>query len=634
MFLTDSYGFTRFRIRHQFPRGLGKLWTDCGLLSEYSPFIDPICGAFSVRAIVPPEVVVTRCCDHRLLEECGLAVRSGIGQSWRSFASRTFDLTEQRATRDASCAQTSPQCISFRFHLDLHFMGELSGQVRLDWLQQQGYGVCSVCNRVLSSHFDGLHPRCYGAFTAAAAPAPLPVGRPLIDGAPSLSDVSTSCDRLRTSILTGARDIWSKCLIHALASVVAHRDERSWVDLLNHACSDSRRTLTRLSSPRPPRQAITVSRRCQDWLDGLHTELWEPSSQPASHRQQDPGSDFRLSTHISNRVAALIQDGALRRACTAVTQVPPVQATSSVIDELRVLHPRPRPQDSALLSGLRDIGPAAVLCVSPDMIRKAVSDFSPTSSALPQLPPASHCGWLLAISSSVCSMRSYSFSCKATFLPPLSHGFAGPHAWRWGSLRVPSGLSRSAKPSAGSRAKSHSSLRGGRSKMCSSPFRLGVRTCHGTGGIVHAARQWMNRHSNNSNKVMVLIDIKNAFNCVDRSAVLQAVRESFSEIVPWADLCYRSPSSLVIGDSTIDSSRGVQQGDPLGPALFALAIHPVIPKACCLTLSAFPGSVDLSPFFLDDGVLAGDAPAISSFLRHLIAGFVSIGLEIALHKTE
>ena len=88
------------------------------------------------------------------------------------------------------------------------------------------------------------------------------------------------------------------------------------------------------------------------------------------------------------------------------------------------------------------------------------------------------------------------------------------------------------------------------------------------------------------------------------------VRESFPETDP----CYSSSSSLVIGGSKINSTRGVQQGDPLGSALCALAIHPVLLKARSLTTSAFPGSVDLSPFFLDDGVLAGDAPAISSFL--------------------
>ena len=36
----------------------------------------------------------------------------------------------------------------------------------------------------------------------------------------------------------------------------------------------------------------------------------------------------------------------------------------------------------------------------------------------------------------------------------------------------------------------------------------------------------------------------------------------------------------------------------------------------------------------DDGVLPGDAKAISSFLRNLVTGFASIGLDIALDKTE
>ena len=38
--------------------------------------------------------------------------------------------------------------------VDLHSMEELSGL----WLTQQGCGVCTVCHRVLSSSFNGLHP--------------------------------------------------------------------------------------------------------------------------------------------------------------------------------------------------------------------------------------------------------------------------------------------------------------------------------------------------------------------------------------------------------------------------------------------------------------------------------------------
>ena len=50
------------------------------------------------------------------------------------------------------------------------------------------------------------------------------------------------------------------------------------------------------------------------------------------------------------------------------------------------------------------------------------------------------------------------------------------------------------------------------------------------------------------------------------------------------DCCYRHESTLFTGSGgvapqVIASAREVQQGDPLGPVLFALAIHPVIKKA-------------------------------------------------------
>ena len=113
----------------------------------------------------------------------------------------------------------------------------------------------------------------------------------------------------------------------------------------------------------------------------------------------------------------------------------------------------------------------------------------------------------------------------------LTHGFEEA----FGCLRA---YRRSAKPSASSRATIALELMGSKIQSVLEPIQVGVRTSHGTEGVVHVARQWMNRHSDNSNKVMVLI------NSVDRSAVLQAVREFFPENAPWADLCYRSPSSL------------------------------------------------------------------------------------------
>ena len=70
---------------------------------------------------------------------------------------------------------------------------------------------------------------------------------------------------------------------------------------------------------------------------------------------------------------------------------------------------------------------------------------------------------------------------------------------------MPSGPSRSVKPFADSRATSRSNSWGAGSRMCSNPSMLEFGLLMGPKGIVHAARQWMNRHSDNTNKVMVLI---------------------------------------------------------------------------------------------------------------------------------
>ena len=79
-----------------------------------------------------------------------------------------------------------------------------------------------------------------------------------------------------------------------------------------------------------------------------------------------------------------------------------------------------------------------------------------------------------------------------------------------------------------------------------------------------------------ANVVIATLDFKNAFNCVDRSAFRAEIRRVAPRLAPWVDFQYGEATPIYFGSTRLSSERGAQQGDPLGPALFAAALHPHI----------------------------------------------------------
>jgi hypothetical protein len=69
------------------------------------------------------------------------------------------------------------------------------------------------------------------------------------------------------------------------------------------------------------------------------------------------------------------------------------------------------------------------------------------------------------------------------------------------------------------------------------------------------------------------IDLANAFNSVRRDKMLEAVSEWAPGLASFAHFCYAGHSNLFWGDRTLASACGVQQGDPLGPLFFDIALH-------------------------------------------------------------
>ena len=83
----------------------------------------------------------------------------------------------------------------------------------------------------------------------------------------------------------------------------------------------------------------------------------------------------------------------------------------------------------------------------------------------------------------------------------------------------------------------------------------------------------------------------------------------------------------------MSSARGIQQGDPLGPALFGMAIDAVVREATAqVLLEKGPGSLDITTFYLDDGVVAGAAAAVARWLELIEIGLGAIGLDLCRQK--
>ena len=158
-----------------------------------------------------------------------------------------------------------------------------------------------------------------------------------------------------------------------------------------------------------------------------------------------------------------------------------------------------------------------------------------------------------------------------------------------------------------------------------SPIQLGVGTRLGCEAAVHATREYISRISG-SPKVILKLDMKNAFNSVRRDVVLKAVERRIPELYHLAWDAYHEPSHLFYGDHLVASSTGVQQGDPLGPTFFSLAIDDIA-RSVQLEL-------ELNVWYLDDACIGGDPVSVLKALRIVLAGLSDVGLEVNASKCE
>ena len=511
---------------------------------------------------------------------------------------------------------------AMRHHLDDHCAGTLAGAVPMEYLDAHRLDLCSVCGLLVACRFNGVHPRC-----RPCARQQLPNHRPagLMDaGLPSLDSIMELDVPTLRHVPHVARSAWAQCLARAASTAAVSNTVPAWQELLMLPKAVLVAP-TRGGARHHQQAALATLRRCQRWLAGERMDLWEElRARPMATRST---ADSTTATQHS-RCCALAAEGELSRACADLTEparLPPSQAT---FEQLSAHHPQSAMPDVSRLGPAR---PAAVPELSSEAVIGALKTFPRASAPGPSGLRADHIKETLAtahgdeVTAHLVSLCQLLAKGEAPTVVAPYLGGARLHALpkKNGGVR-PIAVGETIRRLVG-KVLCHATRAD--SNQYFWPLQVGVGVKLGGEAAVHTARQWAERNAGVADKVLLKVDFQNAFNSVDRFALLSETRAAFPGLACWVDWCYSSASVLRFGKHTIPSTRGIQQGDPLGPLLFSAALQPALRKtAQC--------PVELCFSYLDDAVLAGRADAVAAAFRVLQHEAAVAGLQLEPSKCE
>ena len=151
-----------------------------------------------------------------------------------------------------------------------------------------------------------------------------------------------------------------------------------------------------------------------------------------------------------------------------------------------------------------------------------------------------------------------------------------------------------------------------------SPYQLGFGVPGGADAAVHASLIFLN--SLPSDKALLKVDFSNAFNTIRRDKIFEATKAHIPVLLPFAHSVYSSPSTFLWEGELLLSSEGIQQGDPLDPMLFCIAIHSLVSNL----------ESEFKIFFLDDDTLGGTFNSLFADLKKI----EEIGQSLNMSKSE
>jgi hypothetical protein len=528
---------------------------------------------------------------------------------------------------------------AMRPHLQEHAHGKLRGDVPKWVLDEGDWGLCRVCAKILSKRFGDACPRCRPslAFPGKGSGE----GRPLPPNYPTMEQVFRSKISTRKFVPTGAKALWAEIFSKSLAQIRSSNDELAWVEFCMMAKCLLRVPRERGGKKNKGKGEQDTKARCRRWLEGEKAELWKEALDtkgcPAAAADSQKDKVEHGGEAWEEQVMELLRAGHLGKAAGVIVSEPPVAVTPAVVAEMRAKHPPARAEDEAATRELRKVDASTACRVDHVEILKLVKTFPKASAGGPSELKPQHVldafvhNWQGEVGRNLAAVVNMMLrgDCPESVRPWVMGAKLAALPKQAGGLR-PIAVGETLRRIAG-KAMMHCASDAVNQRL--KPFQVGVGVKAGAEVLVHVARQWLGRNKGERNKVLVMLDLENAFNSIDRSAIRQGIRRTFPGAASWIDCCYAEDSWVILGEELLSSGRGVQQGDPAGPAIFALGIHEDVEEAMEATEQAFPGELDWVGLFLDDTMAAGTARAVKMFVETLATKWKCKGLELAPSKS-
>jgi hypothetical protein len=363
-----------------------------------------------------------------------------------------------------------------------------------------------------------------------------------------------------------------------------------------------------------------IASRLARWPAGRH-ELWQEAVERSRRRTLEPVSERK--PHRSERaVVEALRLGDVSKALRLLNSAPIAPKTDATLQCLKKLHPagiNPSP-----------VPPHEASSFSIDVIKTALSSFGPGSAA-------GLFGYKPLLLQQCLRAESSNFGpALKNAVDHLAAGKAPDFLRRFVAGGVAIALE-----------KNQTSVR---PLACGDPLRRLVAKCFCIGGkpeisrafdgrnygvgcpggvevVAHSLRDTLRRHAK-SKYGLLKIDFRNAFNEVSREHFVRKTCEMFPMMSSWTAWCYGKPTMLLYDHQhIIESSSGVQQGDPLGPLYF-----------CCGIMCLVNDINDLSPvynkWYMDDGGIVADVEVLKKAWEIIKSRGPELGLHLNAAKCE